>query len=431
MELIKTMKDKRMKRMMRFSYGIQISLLIFLVYIIFSGLLATKNHALISIVLCLTAFPLLIGNIILIYTMHSREKNLLEGELEEKLSYIEAQEARFTDVLRRMQEPVIVMNHSNIVFFNKSFEDIIKKITDTPEEIEAGLDFFRGQIRAYIDKWSKEDAKLSKSYFEMKLSTPKGECLELSAYLSKILWQQNICDYILIKETTQELKELRRAAQFQTNQIKKPFELKNYLETKAIYVPYYVVSGDFYYLKKISDNQVIGILGDVMGKGISAALFNSAMKILFEESLEKSKEPIDILDYINSEIGKYLDENYVAALCFKFDFKENIVSISSAGINEFIIAKKDGRISKKINRGAFLGMFENSNFELFISKLEPKDQYFFYTDGLENVFANTELVAQVFRQDGLENRMNYLQRTLPISRHKRKDDCTCLGIEIK
>lgn len=431
MELIKPMKDKKMKRMMGLSYGIQISLLIFLIYSVISGIMSTKNHAIIAGIMCFIALPLLIGNIILIYTMHNREKNLLENELEEKLSYIEAQEIRFRDVLSRMQEPVMIMHHQEIVFLNKAFEDIIVKITNNSEEAESSIEFFRGQIRAYIDKWSKEDNKLNKSHFEMKLSTQRGEVIEVSAYLSKILWKQNICDYILIKETTQELKELRRAAQFQTNQIKKPFGLEKYLETKAIYVPYYVVSGDFYYLKKIAENQVVGILGDVMGKGISAALFNSAMKILFEESLESSKEPAEILNYINNEIGKYLDDNYVAALCFKFDFENDMVSISSAGINEFVVAKKDGQISKKINRGAFLGMFDDANFEVFISEIEPKDQYFFYTDGLESVFANTELITQVFMQNGLEDRMNYLQRTLPISRDKRKDDCTCLGFEIK
>lgn len=415
-----------LKILMKISYIIQL-LVIFIVA--YSAITETKMHlyhAKIGYLAGLIIFILLIFNIVSNEIIHRYEFKTINKELKNKLKYIKQEEDQLVLILNQTKEPVLIFDENKIQFSNEVFNKALKKFDGNTE---SGTDkLFYNQMMNYLrDK----DQNGGSNSIDLKTSASNGEIIEMTAYLSKILWKGEICNYAVIRDMTYEFKELRRSAQFQRSRMKKRFGFEEEIEFRSIYVPYYVVSGDFYYFKKINEDEVIGILGDVMGKGISAALFNSAMLILFEEGLANSKAPAGILKYINREIDKYLDDNFVAALCFKFNFKTKVVEISSAGINEFIIQRVGETVVKKVNRGAFLGMFEDSEFEIFMSEFKRDDELLFYTDGLEPLFNNTDFIAQLMQRANLEERMNYLQRTIPNSRAKRLDDCTCLGFKMK
>lgn len=417
-----------LKKIVKISYLIQLVVILLVGYSAKTNSKFGEYHSQIGMIAGIFIIILLILNIIVNQKIHKNEFERVNSELQENISYIKQKEKQLIDVLNQMKEPVLIFNEDEIKFSNKIFDKLINRLDGNNESRKITKKSIHEQLLVYL---SQKREVSGENHLELKASVENGDIIELTAYLSKILWNNKICDYVVIKDVTDEFRELRRSAQFQRSRMKKNFGFIKQIEFKSIYVPYYVVSGDFYYFKPINDHEVIGILGDVMGKGISAALFNSAMLILFEEGLNQNDNPVGILNYINEEIGKYLDENYVAALCFKFNFKSNIVEISSAGINEFIIHKSNDTAVRKINRGPFLGMLQDSNFELYVSEFNKDDELFFYTDGLDPVFSNNEFIAQMTKRDSLEEKMNYLQRTIPISRHKRLDDCTCLGFKMR
>lgn len=81
---------------------------------------------------------------------------------------------------------------------------------------------------------------------------------------------------------------------------------------------------------------MLGIIGDVAGKGISAALSISALRVMFMDSLHSGREPERILQDLNRKAIEHMGEDYIAGCCFHLDFGKGVLKAAGAGINEFM-----------------------------------------------------------------------------------------------
>lgn len=125
----------------------------------------------------------------------------------------------------------------------------------------------------------------------------------------------------------------------------------------CVYVPAYTISGDFYRVNKINDELFIGILIDVKGKGISAALNISALELMFMEETFTEYEPINIVKNLNRKIAKYYEENYIAVCCFSINFSKKEFKIVGAGINQFMFQNKEKSREETCRRTVFRYVF--------------------------------------------------------------------------
>lgn len=75
---------------------------------------------------------------------------------------------------------------------------------------------------------------------------------------------------------------------------------------------------------------------DVSGKGITTSLNVGAFNVMFNEAIDKNQTPYGSIQYLNKKATQYLGENYVAACCFSFDFKNQTAVVVGAGINRFM-----------------------------------------------------------------------------------------------
>lgn len=307
------------------------------------------------------------------------------------------------------------LNYSNIIGqsiykFAPGFEKIITKRTKqllTNKKAKATFDYKHVDINNKII-----DVEVSSSYFVY-----KGN----SAILS------------IARDITDRKKGLNAAAKLQKNALKKEFPLPDKAESQAVYIPAKTVSGDFYDILKVNDNLVIGIIADVSGKGITAALSISAFNVLFHESVLISNDPLEILNNLNNKIGNYLDDRYIAACCFTLDFKNNKATVVGAGINEFFFQSSNDKIEERIVKGPFLGMFEDSVFDEQIIYFKQGDRFCFFTDGLEFIFDDKikKIYLNSERLTDFKNYLNIHLNDLLIDIEGIKDDCTLLAIEIK
>lgn len=166
-----------------------------------------------------------------------------------------------------------------------------------------------------------------------------------------------------------------------------------------------------------------------MGKGIAAALCNSALKVLFYDIVGRFQDPTRILATLNKETPKYLDDNYVAACCFAFNFKKNTCQIATAGISHYSV-KLDGRYClDEIIEGPYLGMFRDSTFESKVINFRKGDIFYFYSDGLEEFFKENSIRSKFSSFASIEGQKKFLDKLI-LDKNTLADDFTWLAIEI-
>lgn len=238
----------------------------------------------------------------------------------------------------------------------------------------------------------------------------------------------------ILRDVTERKRELNEAAKIQRQVLPKIFPIPEKVEMERVYIPAKIVSGDFYILKKLNENLVIGLIGDVSGKGITAALSISAFNVLFDEAILESQEPRDIINNLNKKIMYHLDEKYIAACCFSFDFNKHEMKVVGAGINQFFIQSNQKCFSRIIVKGPFLGMFEESIFDEKIFKFKQGDKFLFFTDGLDFLFEEDCMKDKLDCMKSIKSFADDLKiRLLDMMRDVLgvKDDCTLLAFEIK
>ena len=152
---------------------------------------------------------------------------------------------------------------------------------------------------------------------------------------------------------------------------------------RSIYRPHNYVSGDLYdFVFNESKKVLYGVVIDVMGHGISAALQTGILKYLFIRAMEKNIPINDKLAWMNKEVVPFFtDGDFAGAFLFELDFNCNTLSYSAGGINHFIVIKGQGAEVIKAP-GLFLGINEDAVFEQGICHFQSGESFLLLTDGL-------------------------------------------------
>lgn len=341
---------------------------------------------------------------------------------------IKESEERYKQIVELLPDATIIIVNGKIVLANKEalkyYNDIVGESAD--KYIPGFVDIQKKRGKQILEN------KIKKTIFDYKIDINDSRELDIEVASSYIEYNGKPAILSIMRDITERKRELNSAAKIQKELLRKPFPIEEKAKMETVYIPAKTVSGDFFYIHKVNDEFIIGILGDVSGKGITAALNISAFNVLFNEEVLVNHDPYYIIEKLNKKIVKYLGERYVAACCFSFDFKKNIARIVGAGINQFIYQNEYG-YNKKVVKGPFLGMFENSMFDEQIINFQSKDKFYFFTDGLDFIFDDDKIIGNYLKEPNIKE----LKRKLKISINNIlsdvegiKDDCTMLALEI-
>lgn len=167
-----------------------------------------------------------------------------------------------------------------------------------------------------------------------------------------------------------------------------PRDLENELfRIRSVYQPYRYVSGDLYdFVYEEKSQNLFGIVIDVMGHGVAAALQTSILKYLFLKAIKKNITIKDRLTWINREVMPFFkDGQFAGVFLFEFDFKCNSLTYSAGGINHFIVLKEEGPQIVK-TPGLFLGINEEEVYDQGSYRFHSGESFLFLTDGLFEMF---------------------------------------------
>lgn len=336
----------------------------------------------------------------------------------------------FKVLVESSPSPIIVCDDYYVVFANKKAGELLKLENHNELISKFLLDFIHPKdihnIVESVNEILTSKEKLAKK--EYKLINSVGKTIDVEISAQYVCFNKRDCAQLVIRDITKEKKEIKRAVKIQEKSLINKFPLETKASLNRIWLPAIDVSGDFYELRKISDECIVGIVGDVCGKGTTAALNISAIRVLFNEVINLTHEPCEIIDCLNSKMIEHFKDDYVALLCFKLDFQYNLLEVVGAGINEFIQIKNNGNWRRFFVKGPFVGMFKDSCFEQIIINFRKGDKLLLYTDGMEFVFKDEEAIDKGAEMESAEY-CKFLRKKL-YKKVQRNDDSTCLVIDI-
>jgi serine phosphatase RsbU (regulator of sigma subunit) len=184
-------------------------------------------------------------------------------------------------------------------------------------------------------------------------------------------------------------------------------EFENF-RIRAFNHPTRYVGGDFYDFKQLSSGEWVGVLADVSGKGMHAALLSSMMLGALSMEFRSSPQPEEVMNRVNWLLcEKSLPAQY-ATLFFFLLRPEGTGQFISAGHNPaYLFRSATGKIEELSSDAHVLGLFDFASYQSRTFHLLKGDILVIYSDGL------TDAQNQREEMFGEERLLEIIQREAP------------------
>ena len=184
--------------------------------------------------------------------------------------------------------------------------------------------------------------------------------------------------------------------------------------------PARMVSGDYYDYQVIPPGQLAFAIGDVAGKGISAALLMATLQAALRAQVNQYSEPetvagaldaAKLVSKLNRQIyANTAPEKYATFFFGLYDSASQVLTYTNAGHLPPLLIRGGQATSLEVN-GTVVGAFPFSKYEKTELQLKPGDLLVCYTDGItepENAYGEmfgeqrlTEMMIKNAHQDSL------------------------------
>jgi sigma-B regulation protein RsbU (phosphoserine phosphatase) len=144
------------------------------------------------------------------------------------------------------------------------------------------------------------------------------------------------------------------------------------------------VGGDFYDFFLIDDDHLCTLIADVSGKGVPAALFMMASKIILANFANLGKSPAEVLKATNDAIcSNNREDMFVTVWLGILEISTGKLTASNAGHEYPTVMHPDGRFELfKDRHGFVIGGMSGMDYTDYEFLLEPGSKVFVYTDGV-------------------------------------------------
>ena len=225
----------------------------------------------------------------------------------------------------------------------------------------------------------------------------------MTASIEKLIEEQ--------KEKQRLENELSIAQEVQAQLFPRQISELESLEVHGFCRPARTVSGDYYDFLTASSHKLILAVGDISGKGISAALLmatiHSAVRAYSVESLPQMREPVAVgavagsgrimaswpegvevspgalLSLLNHQLYESTPpEKYATLFLAIYDGRAHRLTYSNGGHLPPILIAKDGAVRRLEAGGTVVGLFDNMSYEEGSVEMHPGEIFIAYSDGV-------------------------------------------------
>jgi sigma-B regulation protein RsbU (phosphoserine phosphatase) len=225
----------------------------------------------------------------------------------------------------------------------------------------------------------------------------------MTASIEKLIQEQ--------KEKQRLENELAIAQEVQAQLFPRQVSELESLEVHGFCRPARTVSGDYYDFLTASSHKLILAVGDISGKGISAALLmatiHSAVRAYSVENLPQMREPVAVgavagsgrimatwpegvevspgalLSLLNHQLYESTPpEKYATLFLGIYDGRSHHLTYSNGGHLPPILIGKDGSIRRLEAGGTVVGLFDNMSYDEGAVEMQPGEIFLAYSDGV-------------------------------------------------
>ncbi|MCR5652327.1 MAG: PP2C family protein-serine/threonine phosphatase [Ruminococcus sp.] len=165
------------------------------------------------------------------------------------------------------------------------------------------------------------------------------------------------------------------------------------------------VGGDFYDFFLIDEDHLAMVIADVSGKGVPAALFMMASKILINDRTLMGGTPGEILEFVNTRICRNnTAEMFVTVWLGILDIRTGKVQAANAGHEYPAIRRSGGEFEVLVDKHSFVvGGMEGMKYKDYEFTLKKGDALFLYTDGITEAHNPAD---ELFGEDRMTEALN-------------------------
>jgi len=225
----------------------------------------------------------------------------------------------------------------------------------------------------------------------------------MTASIEKLILEQ--------KEKQRLENELAIAQEVQAQLFPRQVSELESLEVHGFCRPARTVSGDYYDFLTASSHKLILAVGDISGKGISAALLmatiHSAVRAYSMENMPQLREPVAVgavagsgrvigawpegaevspgalLSLLNHQLYESTPpEKYATLFLGSYDGRSHHLTYSNGGHLPPILIREDGAIRRLEAGGTVVGLFDNMSYEEGAVEMQPGEIFLAYSDGV-------------------------------------------------
>ena len=241
--------------------------------------------------------------------------------------------------------------------------------------------------------------------------------------------------------------ELRLAARTQRQFLPQQLPQLNGASCHVLFRPAGYVSGDIYDAQRLDEHHIGFYIADAVGHGVPAALLT-----MFVHQALRTREVIDgrhriippdeALARLNSDMfsRQGASSQFVTACYGTLDCRTGELSIARGGHPAPLLLRQTGEIERLEPEGPLLGVFDEAEFDLMRTTVEPGDRLLIYSDGFELAFGDNDTpFSNSYVHELHKLREGPLDRALRDLEHKldqqvgslhQRDDLTALMIEV-
>lgn len=363
------------------------------------------------------------GNIDLII---SRMRDITNQKLIEK--ELKIQEKTYRRIFEFAPYGILIIEKEKFVMFNS---EAIKLMGYREEELKnltlqdiVHKDYIERAVKTFK---SLDSSRVLKVSTELVFVKKDGKKIYVNVTANKMNFLGIEALQVFLHDTSELKAEMDKASKIQKVRMDKyPVNLDR-INFARVYMPKSVVSGDFFHIFRTKESEIVGFLGDSNGNGVSAALLNSAVKVIINDIITKTTEPEEFLDMLHDEFQPLFEEDFIAAICFKIDFTKKKITITSAGINEYIIERKGSPTLSILKGPPIGGKMPNTSFDTMVHDFQPGDRLYLFTDGFHKTIKDEIFKKKIFKKNLEEQKLfieNYFANPENVI-----DDVLWIGIE--
>jgi serine phosphatase RsbU (regulator of sigma subunit) len=151
--------------------------------------------------------------------------------------------------------------------------------------------------------------------------------------------------------------------------------------------PANTVGGDYFDVIELDEHRIAVTVGDVAGKGMPAALLMALLQGSLRTLITAGLRGPELMAKLNDHLCANIPSNRLVTLFYaEYDTLTGELAYVNAGHNAPFILRAGGTLDRMPATGVALGIVPAARFEAVLTRLEPGERVFLYTDGVTEAF---------------------------------------------